>query len=173
MFLARRRAFARHPLCRVLEKKKGREERNGREVAKKRESEKRRRRRRRKQTKNNACRGKAIHWTFQQLMTSNDEYHWCHFAVLNLTLRISKCVSSCHKKLLSQNACQKLLHLKDMIYGIIYCQTIVKFKVCYFIWSVQRKPAPQMTVIKSLERKTFVVKREVIVTILLRLHKAK
>ena len=30
-----------------------------------------------------------------------------------------------------------------------------------------------MTVIKSLERKTFVVKREVIVTILLRLHKAK
>ena len=40
MFLARRRAFARHPLCRVLEKKKGREERNGREVAKKREREK-------------------------------------------------------------------------------------------------------------------------------------
>ena len=39
MFLARPRAFARHPLCRVLEKKKGREERNGREVAKKRERE--------------------------------------------------------------------------------------------------------------------------------------
>ena len=39
MFLARRRAFARHPLCRVLEKKKGREERNGREVAEKREGE--------------------------------------------------------------------------------------------------------------------------------------
>ena len=48
MFLARRRAFARHPLCRVLEKKKGREERNGREVAKKREREKRKRRRRRR-----------------------------------------------------------------------------------------------------------------------------
>ena len=47
------------------------------------------------------CRGKAIHWTFQQLMTSNDEDHWCHFAVLNLTLRISKCVCSCHKKFLS------------------------------------------------------------------------
>ena len=48
MFLARRRAFARHPLCRVLEKKKGREERNGREVAKKRERERRKRRRRRR-----------------------------------------------------------------------------------------------------------------------------
>lgn len=42
-----------------------------------------------------------------------------------------------------------------------------------FIWYVQRNPAPLMTVINSLERKTFVVKREVIVTILLRLHKAK
>ena len=40
MFQARRQAFARHPLCRVLEKKKGREERNDREVAKKREREK-------------------------------------------------------------------------------------------------------------------------------------
>ena len=41
MFLARRRAFARHPLCRVLEKKKkGREEGNGREVVEKREREK-------------------------------------------------------------------------------------------------------------------------------------
>ena len=40
MFLARCRAFARHPLCRVLEKKKGREERNGREVVEKREREK-------------------------------------------------------------------------------------------------------------------------------------
>lgn len=42
-----------------------------------------------------------------------------------------------------------------------------------FIWYVQRNAAPLMTVIKSLERKTFVVNREVIVTILLRLYKAK
>ena len=38
MFQARRQAFARHPLCRVLEKKKRREERDGREVAEKRET---------------------------------------------------------------------------------------------------------------------------------------
>ena len=53
MFLARRRAFARHPLCRVLEKKKGREERNDGEVAKKREREKRKRRRRRRRIEKN------------------------------------------------------------------------------------------------------------------------
>ena len=47
MFVARRRAFARHPLCGVLKKKKGREERNGREVAEKREREKRERERER------------------------------------------------------------------------------------------------------------------------------
>ena len=51
MFLARRRAFARHPLCRVLEKKKGREERNGREVAKKREREKKEKKKKKKNRK--------------------------------------------------------------------------------------------------------------------------
>ena len=53
MFLARRRAFARHPLCRVLEKKKGREEGNGWEIAEKRERKEGRRRRRRKEEKKN------------------------------------------------------------------------------------------------------------------------
>ena len=53
MFLARRRAFARHPLCRVVEKKKGREERNGRKVAEKREGEKRRRRKKEKTKQTN------------------------------------------------------------------------------------------------------------------------
>ena len=52
MFLARRRAFARHPLCRVLEKKKkGREEGNGREVAKKREREKKEKKKKKKNRK--------------------------------------------------------------------------------------------------------------------------
>ena len=51
MFLARRRAFARHPLCRVLEKKKGREERNGREVAKKREREKKEKKKKKKKNR--------------------------------------------------------------------------------------------------------------------------
>ena len=51
MFLARRRAFARHPLCRVLEKKKGREERNGREVVEKREREKKKEKKKTKQKK--------------------------------------------------------------------------------------------------------------------------
>ena len=51
MFLARRRAFARHPLCRVLEKKKGREERNGREVVEKREREKKKEKIKTKQKK--------------------------------------------------------------------------------------------------------------------------
>ena len=49
MFQARRRAFARHPLCRVVEKKKGREERNGREVAEKRERERERERERKEE----------------------------------------------------------------------------------------------------------------------------
>ena len=53
MLLARRRAFARYPLCRVLEKKKGREERNGRKVAEKREGEKRRRRKKEKTKQTN------------------------------------------------------------------------------------------------------------------------
>ena len=48
MFLARRRAFARHPLCRVLEEKKGREERNGREVVEKREREKKKKKKEKK-----------------------------------------------------------------------------------------------------------------------------
>ena len=48
MFQARRRAFARHPLCRVVEKKKGREERNGREVAEKREREREREKKKKK-----------------------------------------------------------------------------------------------------------------------------
>ena len=48
MFLARGRAFARHPLCRVLEEKKGREERNGREVVEKREREKKKKKKEKK-----------------------------------------------------------------------------------------------------------------------------
>ena len=51
MFLARCRAFARHPLCRFLEKKKGREERNGREVVEKREREKKKEKKKTKQKK--------------------------------------------------------------------------------------------------------------------------
>ena len=51
MFQARRRAFARHPLCRVLEKKKGREERNGREVAEKREREREKKKKKKKKKK--------------------------------------------------------------------------------------------------------------------------
>ena len=51
MFLARCRAFARHPLCRVLEKKKGREERDGREVAEKREREKKKKKKKKKKGK--------------------------------------------------------------------------------------------------------------------------
>ena len=56
MFLARRRAFARHPLCRVLDEKKGREERNGWEGVKKREREremKKKKRKKKKKKKNN------------------------------------------------------------------------------------------------------------------------
>ena len=53
MFLARRRAFARHPLCRVLEKKKGREERNGREVVEKREREKKKEKKKQNKKKTN------------------------------------------------------------------------------------------------------------------------
>ena len=52
MFQARHQAFARHPLCRVLEKKKGREERNGREVVEKREREKKKEKKKTKQKKN-------------------------------------------------------------------------------------------------------------------------
>ena len=52
MFLARRRAFARHPLCRVLEKKKReREEGNGREVAKRREREKKEKKKKKKKNR--------------------------------------------------------------------------------------------------------------------------
>ena len=55
MFLARRRAFARHPLCRVLDEKKGREERNGWEGVKKREERenKKKKRKQKKKKKNN------------------------------------------------------------------------------------------------------------------------
>ena len=65
MFLARRRAFARHPLCRVLEKKKGREERNGREVAKKREREKKEK----KKKKNNRKKHKQINFEQNNILS--------------------------------------------------------------------------------------------------------
>ena len=45
-YIARCRAFARHLLCRALENKKGREERNGRGIGEKRGGEREKRRRR-------------------------------------------------------------------------------------------------------------------------------
>ena len=69
MFLARRRAFARHPLCRVLEEKKGREERNGREVVEKREREKKKKKKKKNKTKQQKKKHKQINFEQNNILS--------------------------------------------------------------------------------------------------------